>query len=78
MTTPRGPTATLDTDTLFTLVDPHGALPFDERRARLVLEQVGLLAHGDVCHVTLDPSPEDEWTCRIDNSTLTPTRPFGS
>lgn len=34
-----GPTATLDTDTLYLMVDPHWALPYDERRNALVLRQ---------------------------------------
>ena len=129
-----GPTATLDTDTLYGMVDPHWELPYEERRNDLVPVQVGLLAssfldagfatmlvlgnalhtpadlevflpallaRGDVFHVTLDPSldeivrrveargadktPEwldshvswmreryEPWTCRIDNSALTP------
>lgn len=129
-----GPTAALDTDTLFMMVDPHWELPYEERRARLVLRQVGLLAgsfldagfetmlvlgnalhspdgldlflpalleRGDVFHITLDPSLDEivrrvaargddrtfewldthvdwmragyeRWTCRIDNTALTP------
>lgn len=131
-----GPTATLDTDTLYGMVDPHWELPYEERRNDLVPHQVGLLAssfleagfatmlvlgnalhtpseldvflpalleRGDVFHVTLDPSLEEivrrvaarggdktpewlathvawmrdryePWTCRIDNSTLTPSQ----
>lgn len=135
LTASWGPTATLDTDTLFTMVDPHWELPYEERRGLLVLRQVGLLAssflddgfatmlilgnalhtgeeldvflpalleRGDVFHVTLDPSIEEivrrvaarggdktpewlathvewmreryePWTCRIDNSSLSPS-----
>jgi adenylylsulfate kinase-like enzyme len=130
-----GRTATLDTDTLFMMVDPHWELPFEERRGTLVVRQVGLLAssflddgfetmlvlgnalhsseeldlflpslleRGDVFHVTLDPSLEEvvrrvaarggdktadwlathvawmreryeSWTCRIDNTSLSPS-----
>ena len=129
-----GPTATLDTDTLYTMVDPHWDLPYEERRNGLVPEQVGLLAgsfldagfstmlvvgnalhgpedldlflpallsRGAVYHVTIDPSLDEivrrvaargadktpewlathvawmrerygPWTCRIDNTSLSP------
>lgn len=129
-----GPTATIDTDTILTMVDPRWELTHEERRYELAGYQCWLLAEsfltagfgcviiggnglhspenindlvtlllglGEVYHVTLDPSLSEiqrrvanrgndqtpewlaghvewmrarhrPWSCRIDNTSLTP------
>ena len=39
-----GPTACIDTDTVFMMIDPRWEVPYDERRARLMHRQVAMLA----------------------------------
>jgi chloramphenicol 3-O-phosphotransferase len=41
-----GSTASIDTDTMFMMIDPNWELPYDERRARLMHRQVAMLAES--------------------------------
>jgi len=41
-----GPTAAIDTDTLFMMIDPLWELPYDDRRGRLMHRQVARLARS--------------------------------